>query len=109
MMQEFLKKLHITTSTTTNVVNKSVYLTRVLISMVDTGTSWTVGIADKGTPVSYVIPPVLPEKTVDAAGRAWAPEQPILMEGGIDVITATGGGGTPGNANIWIWYKAQPD
>ena len=105
-MQEYLKKLHITTNATTTVIDKSVYLTRVIIAMVNTGTTWTIGITDRGSPATYVVPPVEPDKAVDATGRAWAPEQPILMENGINVVSA---GGTPGNANIWIWYKTQPD
>src|SRR5580765_6938866 len=85
---------HITTSTTTTATSSTAYLNSIVITTTNAGTTWALKIQNKeGTPkVIYNI-------TAVAAGTVTIPLQsPLVMTGGIDIITS---GGTPGVLDVF--------
>lgn len=89
---------HITTKTTTTVTSSTAYVSSIAICVTGAGTSQTLVIQDKsGT-----------AKTLYTAGSAIAVgntyinfERPVLMSGGIDIVT---GGTTAGTQDVFITY-----
>jgi len=89
---------HITTKTTTTPTSSTCYVSSVAICVTAAGTTQTLVIQDKGTTA----------KTLYTAGTAIAVgntyinfQQPVLMTGGIDIIT---GGTTAGTQDVFITY-----
>ena len=89
---------HITTSTTVTPTATTAYLNSIVITTTTAGTTWALKIQDKGgTPKAiYNIAAV-------AVGTVTIPLQgPLLMTGGIDIITT---GGTPGVLDVFLNYS----
>jgi hypothetical protein len=88
----------ITTSTTTTLMDTSCVISQIVISVADPGTSWTLKIQDKASPAFVLLPAIAlaSPSTPDAAIIKF--QDPIFMEGGIDIITA----GTAGQVAVWI-------
>lgn len=89
---------HITTKTTTNVAAATCYVQSIAICVTGAGTSQTLTIVDKGSTA----------KTLYTAGTAIAVgntyidfSQPVLMTGGIDIVT---GGTTAGTQDVFVTY-----
>lgn len=87
---------HITTKTTTTPASATCYVSSIAICVTAAGTTQTLVIQDKGTT----------PKTLYTAGTAIAVgntyitfQQPVLMTGGIDIIS---GGTTAGTQDVFI-------
>lgn len=100
-MKEVAKTFHIPDSAVHNVTDKTAYLLDAIISIPNEGANWTFGIRDKQVPAMYAIPPTILAKETNVAIKSSDLKRPMLMQGGIDIVTA---GGTPGAVDVWIWY-----
>jgi hypothetical protein len=99
MRQDQFRK-RISTSATTPVVNQGCTVSGINISVESPGTSWKFKLQDRAVP-----PFVLAPETVLAAQSTPQTlyqnfnDNPVFMEGGIDVVTSAG---TPGAVCIWV-------
>ncbi len=92
---------HITTKTTTTPTSSTAYLSTAVISCSAAGTAWTLVVKDKsGTPLILIPSFTL---TVPTTGLPIILqfEEPILMTGGIDIVTA---GTTAGTLDVFMTY-----
>ena len=109
MLSENQKVFKITAAGTNTVVNKTCYFLALIASAVTPGTLG-ITIQDKATSaVNKLLPAIDLTPPVDHSGplvKDYTPPQPVRMEGGIDIVTATGG---TGEAYLWIWYLFEPD
>lgn len=98
---------HITANGTITVVDHSVFLEWLHITVTNAGNSATIGVFNRETPPKAVIPPTtLADPGADVAGQLFNPNPPrnFWMEGGIDIVTA---GNTPGITDVWITYSDE--
>ncbi len=97
-MQQTQFRNRITTSVATVVTAAGCSVSSIVIAVADAGTSWTFLIRDKASPAKILVPlttlavPTTPTPVIIHF------DDPIVMEGGIDVVTA----GTPGVVNVWV-------
>ena len=89
---------HITTNTTTTVTSSTAYVTSIAVSVSAVGTTEVLKIQDKsGTPkVIYQQGSPLVAGTVTPINGG-----PLIMTGGIDIVTSGGG---PATLDVWITY-----
>lgn len=94
-------KVRISTSVTTNVATQSSLIFQIIIACSNAGTGWTLTIQDEATPAPFVLIPAF-TLTVPTNGipinSLLNLQEPLLMENGMDIITA----GTPGVVSIWM-------
>jgi len=92
---------HITTAATTTVTSTTCYISTIVVSCSNAGTSYTLRIQDKaGTPKILVPTTTLTVPSTGAPNVSLLWDEPIIMTSGIDIIT----GGTPGVVDVWITY-----
>jgi len=93
---------HITTAATTTVTSTTCYVSTVVISCSNAGTTYTIRVQDKSGTPKILIPTTaaltVPTTGVPNVSLLW--DEPILFTGGIDIITA----GTPGVVDVWLTY-----
>jgi hypothetical protein len=96
-------KRRITDNSTTTVVSVSCYVQQITITCGVPGTSWSLKIQDKDSPVSILIPEFTLAQPPDGYPNVHFGGlnfQAIPMIGGIDIITA-GGSGTR-EVSVWL-------
>jgi hypothetical protein len=93
---------HITTNTTVTVVSTTCYLRSIAIGVPNAGTTWTLVIRNKeATPKTvYIASGTGGAVSTGTVGLSW--DEPIIMTGGIDIVTS---GGTPGVADVFLTYE----
>jgi hypothetical protein len=94
----FYSANHITTSATTSVTSTTAYVSSIVITVTNPGTTWTVQIANKET-----TPKVLYASTGTAVTQGTFTigfDVPVLMTSGIAITTA----GTAGVMDVFITY-----
>ena len=95
------KSYHLTTNVTNTSVAQTATLYGITINCSTAGTAWTITIRDKsGTPQNVIN--ALTFATSQNPLTIQIPLPGIVMNGGIDIITA---GTTPGVADLFISYK----
>ncbi len=88
----------ITDASTTVVTDTTCAITQIVIAVQDDGSSWTLQIKDKGSPALTLIPETTLAAPSTPAAIILNFQEPVRMEGGIDIVTA----GTPGELATWI-------
>jgi hypothetical protein len=94
-------KNRITTSGTITAIAESVAITQVFVAVANAGTSWSLRIQDKGTPVFVLLPTTVLSAPALASWNKVFFDDPIKMDGGIDIVTS----GTPGEVSVWINFE----
>jgi hypothetical protein len=90
---------HITTNTTTTLTSSTSYITSIVVSVTAVGTTEVLKIQDKsGTPkvIYQQGSPLVLGTTTPVSGTT-----PLIMTGGIDIVTSGGGAAT---VDVWITY-----
>jgi hypothetical protein len=98
---------HITTNGTIIVVDHSVFLLWLHITVSVTGNAAKIGVFNRETPPKAVIPmTTLADPGADVAGQLFNPNPPryFWMEGGISIVTTAT---TPGTTDVWITYSDE--
>ena len=95
----------INTSTTTQIVQSTVYLSALHVTCSAAGTTWALNVTDRQTGSAGPLP-LIPNFVVTAAVGSNNPisltfDEPIICTSGINVITI---GGTPGNVAYFATY-----
>jgi hypothetical protein len=99
------RRVHLTGNTTAVVVAKNAYLAQAVFCCSDAGTNWVVRLQSKG------VPPMILALSAKQATADGAPiilkfdEEPLFMEGGIDI---KGVSGTAGVVDAWINFIPDP-
>lgn len=89
---------HITTKTTTTPTSSTCYVQSIAVCVTAAGTTQTLTIQDKGGTAKVLYT----AGTAIAVGNTYITfNQPVLMTGGIDIVT---GGTTAGTQDIFIDY-----
>ncbi len=88
----------VTDSDTTVVTDKTCAITQIVIAVQDDGSSWTLRILDKGSPALTLIPETTLAAPTTPAAIILNFQDPVRMEGGIDIVTT----GTAGELGVWI-------
>ena len=92
---------HLTTNATTNVTGADAWISTVVITVDVAGTTSTITIQDKsGTPKKLVNGLGTTALSTTPNVLAFV-DGPVLMSGGIDIVTA---GAVPGTEDVWISY-----
>jgi hypothetical protein len=93
-------RARIITSGTLTLIGVTRFVAQVVIVVNNAGTSWKLKIQDRASPAFVLVP----EVTLSAPSTANAVienfQEPIRMEGGIDIVTT----GTPGEVAVWFSY-----
>lgn len=98
IVNPYLKR--IAASGTTTILSTSCLVRQITISCADAGTGWTLKIQDRRSDFPFVLIPAF-TLTVPTDGNPNVQltfQDPLPMEGGIDIITV----GTPGEVAIWL-------
>jgi hypothetical protein len=88
------------------VIDHSVYIYSIIVSCVDAGSSWNIGVQDRATPTPFQLVPVhvIAPQTDGVAQKLDFTDHPAYMDGGIDINSKSG---TPGTMDVWIIYSDQ--
>jgi hypothetical protein len=92
--------VHITTAGTTTVTSSTAFVSTIVISCSNGGTGFTIRIQDKGSTPKVLVQPITLSVPATGTNLSQTVEEPLVMTGGIDIIT----GGTPGVVDVWISY-----
>ncbi len=99
-MALFSVSKRIVTSATTTPIDTSTYIVQYTIACSDAGSSWTLKIQDKTSGNPFVLVPaftlIVPTDGYPNAYMKF--DEPIPMQGGIDIVTA----GTEGEVFVWL-------
>lgn len=100
-MQSVAYKRLITTKTTTTLLSSPCLISQIVITCSDAGSDWTLKIQDKASPTPFIIvPPFTLQLLTDGQPNVNMNFQsPLLMDGGIDIITD---GTTAGAVAVWV-------
>jgi hypothetical protein len=97
-MTTFPLKKRIVTAAVTTIVSSSCVLYEYVIAVAAPGTSFTVRIQDKASPPVILVPTFTVAVPTTGLPIYQKFEEPLPMDGGIDIITT----GTPGEVGIWM-------
>lgn len=93
--------VHITSAGTTTVTSATCYVSTVVISCSNAGTTYTIKIQNKeGTPKILIPQYTLTVPTNGAPNTNLLWDEPVIMTGGVDLVTT----GTPGVVDVWVTY-----
>ena len=98
---------HINDNRTITVVDHSVFLVWLHITVSNAGNNAKIGVFNRETPPKAVIPmTTLADPGADVAGQLFNPQPRIYlwMEGGINVVTT---GTAPGTVDVWVNYSDE--
>lgn len=99
MISEY--KNRITGNSTTTVLSATCLISQIVISCAVSGTTWTIKIQDKSTSPFVLVPPFTLSVPTDGYPNVIINfEQPIRMDDGVDIVTATGAGTR--EVSVWL-------
>lgn len=97
-MIKAIQPVRITSNTTTTLIDSSCSLSQLVIAIANAGTTWPLRVQDQASPAHVIVPQFTVALPTDFKPLIINFDEPIPMQGGIDVVTPSG---TPGEASVW--------